>query len=219
MAKRSRTTSSTGDVTVFGWHRPEPLANEIWYGRANRKSILSAYLQLATEDEKKDFFKHFCMLQDILFAYLDESERVLLLFDNSTIQDVLQQDEAVRRRSRYNSLLALLIQAEDYHLVDVFAAITPVILYEINGCRPIQDSTTWSDIRSKITHAMAALGLDVTYVGFRNFNQLFHTHKEIVEDEKQIRHALEIIRTRNWSLDPVSLGSEGTAIGLSIAEE
>ncbi len=68
-SEKKRKVHSTSDVTVFGLPEPSQLSSHVWFGKASRKDTLKAYLSNAASDEKAEFFKHFCVLQDMLLAY------------------------------------------------------------------------------------------------------------------------------------------------------
>ena len=76
--------------------------------------------------------------------YATVSERLIALFDNNILQDILQHTDRVARRPTNNALMASLAFAEDYCLWDIFGGITPTIIIEANGGRPVE---TEGDLR------------------------------------------------------------------------
>jgi hypothetical protein len=213
-----RRDKSTDEITVYGHPPHNPEYAKLLYNKATRTAKVTDFLDHSSERDKIQFTTHFFDWYDMLTSYLSVSERLLLIIDNSVVQDIIHREAHVRRQPRYAALLALLTLAEDYLLLDVFACVTPTILYEAHRRVPFRKPAETLKASSIVSHAMASVGLDISFVGFNNVRDLIQCVADIREDEKTIFDAMRKIQTSNWKLDlPKSLGIS-VPLPLSIAE-
>lgn len=197
---------STRHIDVSGIKAPDAKITTMWYNRSKRQEVLEGFLATCDENSKATFIGYFIIHYNRLFNYLSASEGLLLWFDNSAIQSVLHKDKSTERSPQFNSLLALLILAEDYCLVDIFCCISPTILFEANHRRTIKNDNDAKSVTATIDRAMEQIGLETRYVGFNNLNQLIDSTSNIKKDEQEILRAIISIRRSEWRLDRLKAG-------------
>ena len=105
----------------------------------------------------------------MLMHYATVSERLIVLFDNSILQDIIQHGSRDTRRPKYNALLASLAFAEDYCLLDIFSGVTPAIVFEANGGKPVKTEADFRCVSKLIQHALVGVGLDASFIAFNTF--------------------------------------------------
>ena len=159
-------------------------------------------------------------LESMLTHYATVSERLLIFIDNNIIQDILKRDIYPERKRRFYSFLAALTLAQDYYLIDVFACISPAVLFEAGGKRNNHSLSEAEKLVASIVDAMAEVGLATHLVGFDSTSDLLNLFKKISYDETQIRMAMDKVVARRWECD-FSAASKygGMRIPLSLAEE
>jgi hypothetical protein len=208
---------TTNDATVFAMHRESHFEKKILLNRALRKDKVERFLSAATEAEKCRFLSTLFSLNDDLLFHAAVTERLLLFLDNNVIQDILKHKiptEALRNE-RFHALIALTLLAEDYYLLDIFACVSPAVLYEACGRGVRAIKSTYQEV----TNAVAELGLAVRMIGVHDFDDIQSTFQRIRIDELAIRSALDTIRETSWSRDFSPAGQLGMRIPLSLAEE
>lgn len=210
---------STKNTVVFGMrNRSTALEKKIELNRANRSRRINQFLASASEEEKDEFVKDMHKLESMLTHYVTVSERLLIFIDNNVIQDILKQDSDRKRMQRFHSFLAVLSLAQDYYLVDIFACVTPAILYEAGGKSCKHTILETENIFLEVENAIAEAGLPTHRAGFNKPRQLRTIFKQIAFDEKVIRAALDKAKGKSWKRE-FSQPGRGTRIPFSVAEE
>jgi hypothetical protein len=216
MVERMRIDSSI-DAVVFAQHFESNFEKQLLTSRAKREQRVKAFLESADIEARRVFLKTLAHLDGMLCRYATVSERLLLFFDNNVIQDISKQNSEGKpvHKQRVHALLAFLALAEDYYCLDVFACITPVVLYEASGrgVRPI------SEVEAEVRSLMASVGLATYSVGYSSFQDAGSLFKRIRRDEKALGNALREINDKSWARSFVGDGLEGIRIPLSLAEE
>ncbi|MEM5440025.1 hypothetical protein AB4Y32_39965 [Paraburkholderia phymatum] len=206
---------ATSTSTVFATGTESQWDKQILAARAKRHKRVAAFLQSATEQAKEDFVRTVGDLNRSLVHHATVSERLLVFIDNNVLQDVLKHEEEPRRRARFHALLALLMVAEDHYLLDIFACVSPAIVYEAGyrGVRP-------ADVAySQVMEALADIGLRTHSVGFNRPAELRKIFRRIRHDERQIRRALDEIRATSWKRDFTDKDLLGIRIPFAVAED
>ena len=207
----------TMKTVVFGTSRESPDEKRVLTARAKRRERVERYLETANDEDKKQFIKSLFNLDAMLSHYATESERLLVFIDNNVIQDILKRDQAEEpiRGARFHAFLALLILAEDHYLIDIFACISPAVMYEASGrgTRHIDEAC------DEVFDAITETGLVMHTIGFSHPNELKIIFKKIQKDEKKIRAALDEIKIKSWKRNFSLKNGLGTRIPFSLAEE
>lgn len=211
-----KSMQSTKNVTVFGQGSEKQLDKDILLARAKREQHVQQFLEKATDTTKDDFRKAFTSLVEAINFHLSISERLHLFIDNSVLQDILHKDDEQQDKSaiRYHALLAFLHLAEDYYCLDLFACISPAILYEASH----RGRLKLQDVIHDATRQMASVGLRTHFAGFGEQSELPALFKMIRRDEVRILAALNIIKETNWKRDFKSKHGLGVTIPFGIAE-
>lgn len=195
------------------------LEKKIKISRAKRSVRIKDFLRSASEQEKEKFLDGMFRLESMLTHYATVSERLLVLIDNNIIQDILKQDVDRERKRRFHSFLAVLALAQDYYLIDVFACISPAVLFEAGGKRNNYSIPQAEKLVSSVVDAMADVGLATHLVGFNTTRDLLNIFKKISFDEIQIRVAIDDVVARCWDRDFSVSVHGGIRIPFSLAEE
>jgi hypothetical protein len=209
---------STKHAVICGMRKQTQIGNQIWFNRAKRRTYIDDFLSSANEKDKLAFLTDFDKIVSMLFSYATVSERLLVFIDNNVLQDIAKRESEPKRRQRFCSLVAALSFAQDYCLMDVFACISPVILFEGCGKKADISARDVDALVAKITMDIAQLGLVTHFSGFDTSSQLRGLFRHIQADEKQIGKALKEIVTTAWNRE-FSSASGGTRIPLSLADE
>lgn len=129
---KQRHTVSTKDAVVCAMKSESPLEKIIYLARAKREQRVDAFLTTASSEAKQEFLQDFRGIDRAISFHMSVSERLLLFIDNNVIQDISSSDDMQqpRRITRFHALLAFLALAEDYYCLDIFACISPAVLYE-----------------------------------------------------------------------------------------
>ncbi|QJP98693.1 hypothetical protein C798_00140 [Herbaspirillum rubrisubalbicans Os34] len=197
-----------------------PLEKKIKICRAKRTVQIKTFLASINEQEKRTFLTDMFKLEAMLTHYATVSERLLIFVDNNIIQDILQRDIHSDRKRRFYSFLAALSLAQDYYLIDVFACISPAVLFEVGGKRSNHSLAEAEKIMASVIDAMAEVGLATHLVGFNSTRDLLNLFKKISYDESQIRIAMDKVVARRWERDfSAACQYGGIRIPLSLAEE
>ena len=196
------------------------LEKKIKISRAKRAVQIKTFLGSIDEQEKRKFLADMFKLESMLTHYAIVSERLLIFIDSNITQDILKSDIDPERRRRFHSFLAALTLAQDYYLIDVFAFISPAVLFEAGGKRNNHSLLEAEKLVSSIVDAMAEVGLATHLIGFDSIRDLLNLFKKISYDESQIRTAMDKVVARRWECD-FSAASKygGIRIPLSLAEE
>ncbi len=167
--------------------------------RAKREQRIREFLAHANSEAKRSFVETFFDLEKMLCKYALVSETLYLFFDNNVLQDVLKRNSQKdpKRAYRFYALLAFLMLAEDYYCLDIFACISPAVLYEASGLGDRRPEDTQAELES----LMSEIGLVAHPVGYSCFDELRSIFQLIRGDEKTIRNALEEIDQKVWKRD------------------
>lgn len=204
---------------MFALNTETTLEKKIKISRAKRSMRLKAFLESADEEKKRKFLEEMFMLESMLTHYATVSERLLVFIDNNIIQDILKQDVNPERKRRCYSFLAVLALAQDYYLIDVFACISPAVLFEAGGKRNNYSLPQAEKLIASVVDAMADVGLPTHLVGFNSTRDLINIFKKISYDEIQIRAAIDEVVGRCWERDFSISEHGGIRIPFSLAEE
>jgi len=204
---------------MFGMRIETALEKKIKLNRAKRTERIKAFLASASDQEKQKFLTDMFKLESMLTTYASVSERLLIFIDNNIIQDIFKQDVDRERKQRLHSFLAVLALAQDYYLIDVFAYISPAVLFEAGGKRNDYSISQVEKLVSNIVDAMADVGLAAHTVGFSTKRDLLNIFKKISFDETQIRAAIDNVVARCWERDFSITEYGGIRIPFSLAEE
>jgi len=188
---------------------------------SKRVGNIKYFLKSASEQEKIKFFDDMYILQAMLRHSASVSERMLIFIDNNIIQDILKREVDPDRNRRFHSFIATLALVQDYYLLDLFACISPAVLFEAGGKRTNYTLAQAEALISSVIEAMACVGLATHFVGFNGARELLNIFKKIAYDEVQIRKAIDEINSRNWDRDFAGASKYGLGIRipLSLAEE
>ncbi|MEM5433470.1 conserved hypothetical protein [Cupriavidus taiwanensis] len=207
---------STNDAVVFASGTESTFEKKVMAARAGRDQCVEAFLKAASDEEKRNFITAFFDLVELLTYYATVSERLFIFIDNNVLQDILKRDgeREARRRTRYHALLAVLAVAEDHFILDIFACVTPAVLYEAayRGSRRIPE------LQAEVVDAIAQLGLMTHFVGVNSTEELGGLFKAIRCDELAIRAALDKIKSQSWARNFAGTLPGGTLIPLGVAE-
>ncbi|MDO8036830.1 hypothetical protein O3297_25710 [Janthinobacterium sp. SUN128] len=214
-----RAGRSTKSAKVFGLRTQTPIGNRILYNRAKRSKYIDEFLTSASDEEKIDFFKDYDKIISLLHCYASVSERLLVFIDNNILEDIAKRETDRKRMQRFSSLLAALMLAQEYYMLEIFACLSPAILFEAAGKKSNLSNQEVSALLMKITLAVAEIGLVVHRVGFTTPNSLRRLFKLIHEDEKKLRKALDEVAAKKWRRDFKSESGFGIRIPFSLAED
>jgi hypothetical protein len=207
---------SSREISVFGSTIESQFEKAVLLARAKRPGRVKTFLESASKKAKEDFLDALSELDRMLVHHATVSERLLIFVDNNVLQDILQRERSDQplRAARFHALLAFLVLAEDYYLLDVFACVTPAIFYEAahRGTRPYLEAF------SETVDALVEIGLATHPVGLSHPSDLPGLFESIRVDEGQIRLALDEIKTKSWKRN-FSSGALGTRIPFSVAED
>lgn len=207
---------SSREIGVFGSRTESQFEKAVLLARAKRRGRIETFLESALEEAKIDFLDALSELNKMLVHHATVSERLLVFIDNNVLQDVLQRERSDQplRRARFHALLAFLMLAEDYYSLDVFACVSPAVLYEAahRGARPHLEAF------SETVDALAEIGLATHPIGLADPDDLPRLFESIRVDEGKIRLALDEIKNKSWKRN-FSSGVFGTRIPFSVAED
>jgi len=209
---------STQNTKVFGMSRSTELEKKIEFNRAKRRERVQEFLASANQHDKDQFLKDFLHIEGMLLHYATVSERLLVLIDNNIIQDIVKRNEDNKRSQRFHAFLAVLLLAEDYYLLDVYACISPAILFEALGKKINYPLSKIESGIEEVIEAIAELGLVTHLVGFNSAKELGSVFKKIRSDEKSIRQALDQIANSKW-VKNFSITTDRIRIPFSVAED
>lgn len=209
---------STDDVMVFGLRSDGPIEKRIKISKAMRLKVLREYIASGDDARKRQLLKDFILINSLFTEYATVSERLMLSLDNCVIQDVLNRHDDERRSQRYHALISFLMYAEDYCLFDLYGCVSPVVLYEANGRKPITSQSAFDALYSRIAEAMADAGIQATPVGFSSINDLRLMMKNIEGDDKKIEGVVRKINQEKWEMDFSAEGG-GMHIPFAVAEK
>lgn len=113
----------------------------------------------------------------------------------------LKRDADVVRGRRFHSFLALLALTQDFYLFDLFACVSPAILFEAGGKRDNLSVGALKNLLLDVEEAMAEVGLAIHFVGFDHPKDLQSVFKKIAYDEVQIRKAIDEVVAATWKRD------------------
>lgn len=188
-------------VGVFGIRSENPAITEMLFNKARRVRTAQEFVTQCDEASKVSFRQGVFHICGMLMHYATVSERLIAFFDNNILQDILQHTDRVARRPTYNALMASLAFAEDYCLWDIFGGITPTIIIEANGGRPVETEGDLRKIVKRIGESLISVGLDASFIGFDTVEQLADATQRIKRDELEILRVLSEIRAKDWKLD------------------
>ena len=187
-------------VGVFGLRREDPAIAEMYFNKSQRIRTVKDFLSQC-DDESRDSFREGVFGTCGMFMhYATVSERLIVLFDNSILQDVIQHSDLVARRPRYNAALASFAFVEDYCFLDIFAGVTPAIFFEANGGKPVEAEKDFRRVSKLIQDALIGVGLDTSFIGFETLEQLADATRRIKHDEAEILRLLSEIKAKNWNI-------------------
>ena len=84
---------STRHIDVSGIKAPDAKITTVWYNKSKRQEVLGKFLAGSDETSKEIFLRYLFIHSKMLFNYSSASERLLLWFDNSAIQSVIQRQK------------------------------------------------------------------------------------------------------------------------------
>ena len=84
---------STRHIDVSGIKAPDARITTVWYNKSKRQEVLGKFLARSDETSKEIFLRYLLIHSKMLFNYSSASERLLLWFDNSAIQSVIQRQK------------------------------------------------------------------------------------------------------------------------------
>lgn len=207
---------SSKETIVFGSRSESQFEKEVLAARAKRQKRVEKFFCSAPDQAKTDFLEALSELNRMLIQHATVSERLLIFIDNNVLQDILkrEREDQPLRGVRFHALLAFLTLAEDHYLLDIFACVSPAVLYEAayRGTRPSLE------VFGEVVDALAEIGLATHLVGFSHPNELKRLFKRISRDEIEIRRALDEIKSKSWKRD-FSGESLGTRIPFGVAED
>jgi hypothetical protein len=207
---------SSREIGVFGSRTESEFEKAVLLARAKRRGRVETFLESAPDEAKSEFLDALSALNKMLIDHATVSERLLVFIDNNVLQDILQRERSDQplRRTRFHALLAFLMLAEDYYLLDVFACVSPAVFYEAahRGTRPHLDAF------SETVDALAEIGLATHTVGISDPDDLPGLFELIRVDEGEIRLALDEIKNKSWKRN-FSSGMFGTRIPFGVAED
>lgn len=208
---------STRDATVFALNHQSAFQKRVLSGRAKRMLLVEQFLVGADPEAKNRFASTLLRLESMLRTFACVSERLVLFFDNNVLQDILQKDlpNRVVRQQRFYALLAFLALAEDHYLIDVFACVSPAVMYEASG----RGRRNPAEVEEEIRGALADAGLTSNFVGYSKLSDLKAHFRNISRDEKALLAALKRISDRSWNVDTYRDETHlGEPIPFSVAE-
>jgi hypothetical protein len=215
----TRVGRSTKHAKIFGMRTQTPIGNRIIYNQAKRSKYIDDFLISASDEEKFDFFKDFDKIVSLLHSYASVSERLLVFIDNNILEDIAKRETDRKRMRRFCSLLAALMLAQEYYMLEIFACLSPAILFEAARKKGNLSNQEVSTLLMKTTSAVAEIGLVVHQVGFTTPNALRRLFKLIQGDEKKIHKAINEVAAKQWRRDFKSKSGFGIRIPFSLAED
>ena len=187
-------------------------------GKARRRDELEIRLAALDDGGKAEFSRQLFIWRRMLHMHLLQTDHLLLWFDNSAIQAVLQSEKPTRT-VHFASLLALLIFLEDYCFVDAVCHISPVTVFEANYLRPVRSREEALQALGRIAGAMQEIGLETASVGFGDTRELASRIRALQADARTLRKAIDGIDAQSWRMDKGVHGRLGVPLPLSVAEE
>ena len=213
----SRKYRSLSDTVVFAQRFESQYEKQILNARTKREEKVKSFLATADKEAKKNFLVAFSRLNKMVAHYATVSERLLLFFDNNVLQDIRYRDDAEQplRGHRFYGLLAFLALIEDHYCLDVFACVSPVVLYEASG----RGKHAPKHVVEQVRLLLAEVGLATHFSGHSTPKELGEIFKLIQHDENALRIALDEIKDKSWARDFVAMNGRGTRIPFSMAED
>ena len=209
-----------GKVGVFGLRRTDPAVAEMFFNKSKRIRMAKEYVSQCDDASKASFREGVFQICDSFMYYATVSERLIILFDNNILQDIIQHSGRNTRKPKYNALLASLAFAEDYCLLDIFGGVTPTIIFEANGGKRVATEANFRSVSQLIQHALIVVGLDTSAIEFNRFEQLVDATERIKHDEDEILRVLSEIRSKDWKMDiRVKRGEYPLPLPLAVAED
>jgi hypothetical protein len=184
-------------------HRPEdPAIAEMYFNKSQRIRTVKDFLSLCDDESRVSFREGVWGTCGMFMHYATVSERLIILFDNSILQDIIQHSDRVARRPRYNAALASFAFVEDYCLLDIFAGVTPAVFFEANGGKTVEAERDFRRVSKLIQDALIGVGLigvglDTSFIGFDTLEQLADATRRIKHDEAEILRLLSESLARN----------------------
>jgi len=201
-------------------HRPEdPAIAEMYFNKSQRIRTVKDFLSLCDDESRVSFREGVWGTCGMFMHYATVSERLIILFDNSILQDIIQHSDRVARRPRYNAALASFAFVEDYCLLDIFAGVTPAVFFEANGGKTVEAERDFRRVSKLIQDALIGVGLDTSFIGFDTLEQLADATRRIKHDEAEILRLLSEIKAKNWNIGiKVKRGEYPLPLPLTVAE-
>ena len=134
-------------VDVFAHRAEDPTIAEMYFNKSQRIKGVRDFLSQCDDASRISFREGVFSICGMFMHYATVSERLIILFDNSILQDIIQHSDRVPRRPRYNAALASFAFVEDYCLLDIFAGVTPAIFFEANGGNQLRQKGTFTEFR------------------------------------------------------------------------
>jgi hypothetical protein len=187
-------------VGVFGLSPKDPAIAEMYFNKSQRIRTVKDFLSQCDDASRVSFREGVFATCGMFMHYATVSERLIILFDNSILQDIIQHFDRVPRRPRYNAALASFAFVEDYCLLDIFSGVTPAILFEANGGKPVEAERDFRRVSKLIQDALIGVGLDTSFIGFDTVEQLADATRRIKHDEAEILRLLSEIKAKNWNI-------------------
>jgi hypothetical protein len=206
-------------VDVFAHRTEDPAIAEMYFNKSQRIKTVRDFLSQCDDASRVSFREGIFSICGMFMHYATVSERLILLFDNSILHDIIQHSDRVSRRPRYNAALASFAFVEDYCFLDIFAGVTPVIFFEANGGKPVEAERDCRRVSKLIEDALIGVGLDQSVIGFDTLEQLADATRRIKHDEAEILRVLSEIKAKNWNIGiRVKRGEYPLPLPLAVAE-
>ena len=226
LRRRRLTMQDPGDdehklsrVGVFGLSPNDPAIAEMFFNKSQRIRTVKEFVSQCDDASKVSFKEGVFHTCGMFMHYATVSERLIVLFDNSILQDIIQHSNRLTWRPRYNAILASLAFIEDYCLLDIFSGVTPAIFFEANGGKPVEAEGDFRRVSKLIQDSLASVGLDGSFIGFNTLEQLANATQRIKHDEAEILRLLSEIRSKNWNIGiRVKRGENPLPLPLAVAE-
>jgi len=101
-------------VGVFAHRSEDPAITEMYFNKSQRIRTVKDFLSRCDDASRLSFREGVFRICGMFMHYATVSERLIILFDNSILQDIIQHSDRGSRRPRYNAVLASFAFVEDY---------------------------------------------------------------------------------------------------------
>ena len=112
-------------VDVFAHRTEDPAIAEMYFNKSQRIKTVRDFLSQCDDASRVSFREGVFSICGMFTHYATVSERLIILFDYSILQDIIQHSDRVPRRPRYNAALASFAFVEDYCLLAAMTLARP----------------------------------------------------------------------------------------------